>query len=659
MGELIVLNTSNDGKEEKTAGGVQVLNSADLAFLISSSETSAGVSVSISSAIRMATVWACVRLLAESIAQLPCHVYVKNRDGSKSRVTDTALAELLSFSPNGWMTPFEYTEFMITSLAMRGNHYAFKSLNSKSEVLELIPFQPGSVRAERRKLSDIRYHITIDGSPQTFSQDEITHVRGLTFDGFMGVSPVTHHRETIGLAMAAGQYGARLFKNGARPSGVITMPNEISDNAYERLLKSWNEKYGGANIGKTAILEQGGDFKTISMSNEDAQYLEVRQFQRTEICSIYRIPPHMIGDLTKSSFSNITQQSLEFVKYTILPWCRRVEMAMHRDLMTPAERKRGMFVEYVVDGLERADIRTRYEAYKTGVNGGWLSPNEVRKKENMNPRPGGDIYLAPLNMVDSSQGMPKPEKRLIKAAEFKGVESREALRLKFKDRFNKIAALVVKAETGMVRTIIESQKSVPENIQEQLDDIYSQFPARIESSFRALVREYGVAVRKAALSEAESDNAVDPNVLGDFLDQVLEALAVRHVASSIGQLAALIRDTDPEQLLDVLEQRLIEWEETRPGKIAEREVVQQESSVSRFVWAAVGITRLQWVRRGSESCPFCKDLDGKIVGIEAPFVEHGNYQPEGYQNSPWKIRGPKLHGPIHRGCRCVIVPVRD
>jgi len=659
MGELIVLNKSVRTENEKSAGGGQILNSADLAALLSGSETSAGVSVSISSAIRMATVWACVRLLAESIAQLPCHVYVKNRDGSKSRVTDTALAELLSFSPNGWMTPFEYTEFMITALAMRGNHYAFKSRTGKGEVVELIPFQTGSVRAERRKLTDIRYHVTIDGAPETFSKEEITHVRGLTFDGFMGISPITHHRETLGLAMAAGTYGGRLFKNGARPSGILAMPGVMKKESREQFKEDWQEAYGGENIGKVAILEGGADYKTVSMSNEDAQYLEVRQFQRTEICSIYRIPPHMIGDLTKSSFSNITQQSLEFVKYTILPWCRRVEMAMHRDLMTPAERKRGMFVEYVVDGLERADIRTRYEAYKTGVNGGWLSPNEVRKKENMNPRPGGDIYLAPLNMVDSSQGMPKPEKRLIKFVQFKGVEFREALRLKFKDRFNKIAALVVKAEAGMVRTIIESQKAVPENLQEQLDEIYSQFPARIESSFRALVREYGVAVRKAALSEAESDATVDANILGNFLDQVLEALAVRHVASSIGQLAALVRETDPEQLLEVLEQRLTEWEDTRPGKIAEREVVQQESSVSRFVWAAVGITRLQWVRRGSESCPFCRDLDGKIVGIEAPFVEQGNYQPEGYQDSHWKIRGPKLHAPIHRGCRCVIIPVRD
>lgn len=659
MGELIVLNKDGGKRVAKAAGGVRVLNSAELGALLTGGDISAGVTVSISSAIRMATVWACVRLLAESIAQLPCHVYVKNRDGSKSRVNDTALAELLSFSPNSWMTPFEYTEFMITSLAMRGNHYAFTSKTGKGEVVELIPFQPGSVRADRKKLSDIRYHVTIDGEPQTFSTEEITHVRGLTFDGFNGVSPITHHRETIGLAMAAGNYGGRLFKNGARPSGVLTLPGVLEDKAYYRFKENWQDTYGGENVGKTAVLEGGADYKTISMSNEDAQYLEVRQFQRTEICSIYRIPPHMIGDLTKSSFSNITQQSLEFVKYTILPWCRRIEMAMHRDLMTPADRKRGMYVEYVVDGLERADIRTRYEAYKTGVNGGWLSPNEVRKKENLDPRPGGDIYLAPLNMVDSSQGMPKPEKRRIKAAQFKGVESREALRVKFKDRFNKIAALVVKAETGMVRTIIDSQKAVPANLQEQLDEIYSQFPARIESSFKALVREYGAAVRKAALSEAESEATVDANVLSAFLDRVLEALAVRHVAASSGQLAALIRDTDPEQLLEVIEQRLTEWEETRPAKIAEREVVQQESSVSRFVWAAIGITKLQWVRRGSASCPFCRELDGKVVGIELPFVEHGDYQPEGYQNSPWKIRGPKMHAPIHQGCRCVIVPVRE
>ena len=643
--------------EEKASGGIEIINtparlaSSELAGM----ETASGETVSMNSAIQLATVWACVRLLSETIAQIPVHVFVRGKDGSKTRVTDTALSERLSYQPNSWQTPFEYAEFEMTGLCMRGNSYAVKVCNSGGEVMELLPLKPASVQVKCKGLSDVSYVVTIDGQQETFGRDEIAHVRGLTFDGFRGVSPIEHHRETVGLTSAASVYGARLFKNLARPSGVIEVPGELSESAYERLKNSWGEQYGGENIGKAALLEQGSKFSTVSMSNADAQYLDVRQFQRTEICSIYRIPPHMIGDLTKSSFSNINQQGLEFIKYTILPWCVRREQAIMRDLMPARERQRGMFVEHVVAGLERADIRTRYQAYKEGINGGWLSPNEVRRKENMNPRPGGDIYSFPLNMVDSSGGAPKPAKRVVKSVQLKGVVVREQVRKKFRGRFEKVARNVVKAEAAMVRGLM-SKKSVPDNLSELLDEAYSSFPAKFESAFRSLVREYGAAVRNVALKETDHEGEVDVDAFSAFLESVLEAMGMKHVASSSGQLQAIVRDVEPDELLEAMEQRLSEWEERRPAKIAEAETVGRESAISRFVWGAVGVSTLVWVNRGSKSCPFCTSLDGKVVGINAPFIEHGNYEPEGYENSPWKVRGPKMHPQLHEGCQCAIVP---
>lgn len=633
--------------------------SQDLAELMSGGfgATTAGVSVSQAKAIRFSTVWACVRLLAECIAQLPCHIYIKNRDGSKSRVTDTALAEILSNKPNFWQTPFEYTEFMVTSLAMRGNHYAHV-VRDKREILEIIPIPPTAVKLKRDGFENVRFEVRqINGSVKTYSLDEISHVRGLSLDGFTGVSPITYHRETIGLSIAASEYGGKLFKNGARPSGILTFPGELSETAYKRLLKNFQEMYGGGNIGKTAILEDSGDFKTISMSNEDAQYLDVRQFQRTEICSIFRIPPHMIGDLTKSSFSNITQQSLEFVKYTILPWCRRIESAMQRDLLTKDERRKGMFVQYLVDGLERADIETRYKAYRSGINGGFLSPNEVRRKENMNPRPNGDIYLTPLNMVDSSQGLPKPQKTRLKTKQIKGVNARELLRAKFLSRFEKAGTRLVKYEVAQIRSALAQSKSTNEDLRDKLTDLYNNLPQHTEKIFRKLMRQYGVEVKNAGLKEINSDHKLDPDTLSNFIDDLLSAFVVRHVSSSFGQLSAIIRDTgDQKELIEAIEQRLAEWEEKRPAKIAMRETVQQESATSRFVWAAAGISTLIWVLRGSKSCPFCTDLAGKVVGINAPFVEQGNYEPPGHENSPWKVRGPKMHPQIHEGCQCIIAP---
>lgn len=646
----------------------------ELARLMTGGESSAGVYVSERSAMQMATVWACIRLLAESIAQLPCHVYTKNRDGSKSRVTDIPLAELLAYRPNQVHTAFELHELLITALAATGNACLFPIRRSNGQVIELLPVPPWSVsfRTERGRL---RYLVQVGGRTEEYGPEAIMHIRGLSLDGLVGVSPIAYHRETLGLASAAGRYGSLLFRNGARPSGTIKIPNRMSQEAYERFRDNWHETYGGGNIGKTAILEEGAEYAAMSMSNEDAQYLEVRQFQRTEICSIFRIPPHMIGDLTKSSFSNITQQSLEFVKYTILPWCRRIETAIMRDLLTEQERKKGLFVEYLVAGLERADIKTRYEAYQIGINGGFLSPNDVRLKENMNPRPGGDIYLAPLNMVDSSQGMPAGDPgagktggapapgrtgtRAATARQIKGVEAREGLRSRYRKRFQAVAQQLVNKEVAAVRALLgeKGKAASADQLRERIEAFYQEFPATVEAELRGLVGSYAKEVRDLAVAEVDGDGEVDLGAFSTFVSGLLTAVAARHVASSSGQLAALIRDTAAELLEETIAGRLDEWAQTRSGKIAANEVVQQESAVSRFAWAAVGVTMLMWMNRGSKTCPFCESLDGKVVGIDAPFVGPGNYQPDGHDGSPWKVRGPKMHAPIHQGCVCAIVPV--
>lgn len=651
----------------------------ELAALMADAESStAGVGVTPLRALQYVTVWSCVRLLAESIAQLPVHVFTRKSDGSKQRVTDATLSELLSSRPNSWQTGFEYFEYLVTALCMRGNHYCYANRigsGANRRIAELIPFQPGSVTVKRDGY-DLTYDVRRQGGGvDTYSAEKIHHVRGLTLDGFIGVSPIEFQRESIGLAMAAEKHGGLTFKNGARPSGILSFLGKLSDDAYERILKSWVKNYSGENIGKTAVLEEGGKYESISMSNTDAQYLEVRGYQRTEICSIFRVPPHMIGDLTRSSFSNITQQSLEFAKFTILPWCRRIESAISRDLFTEAERKHGMFVEFLVAGLERADLEQRMRSYNIGIMSGIWSPNECRKKENMNPRPGGDIYLAPLNMTDSTGGMPKsPDKgagiRSIaegvgdlttKATDghrmTKGAREREALRNQFAPRFKVLAEGLVGYEVGEVRQLVKGEQLTPVELSGQLVEFYAGMPEIIRQRFLRLSREYAVAVRRLALAEIDSDHEISPDELAAYVDGMVDAMGARYTGSSSGQLMALIAETAGDDLQEVIGTRLEEWHERRPAKVADRESVQQESVLSRWVWAAAGVTYLQWNRRGSKSCPFCVELDGKVVGIDAPFVEKGNYEPAGHEQSPWKIRGPKMHAPLHQGCQCIIAPV--
>ncbi|MGV0961867.1 MAG: phage portal protein [Limnohabitans sp.] len=674
-------------------GSTEILTSKDLAAALRGGSSTAGVSVSPDSAMRYVTVWACIRLLAESIAQMPVHLYRKLPDGSKERISDISLADILSATPNSWQTAFEYFEFMVTSLCLRGNHYSFINRIGSGNVAELIPLLPQRTSLIRNGYEFSYRTIFEDGTTETLPQEKIHHVRGLTLDGFNGVSPITYQRNAIGLGVGAENHGARLFRNGAMPAGTLTHPSALSDEAYARIRKSWKETHGGEEQGGVAVLEEGLKFDKISMSNEDAQYLEVRQFQRTEICSIYRVPPHMIGDLTKSSFSNITQQSLEMVKYTFLPWVRRIESAISRDLLTPRDRERGLYVEFLVSGLERADIEQRYRSYNIGIMSGILSPNECRAMENRNPRPGGDIYLAPLNMVDSTEGMPKdngdgnpdnpdnpdnqgdePPPRKVKSITMavpappgktlitKGVLAREQLRETFKTRFQVLAKALVLHENGELRQAITDEADngqLGRAFAGKMETLYRQLPDYIRNQFLGLMREYAVAVRNAALAEIDSDHAIDPALLSTFVEEILVTFTERHIGSSEGQLAAIINETMAEELPAAIEQRLSEWDATRPEKIGDRESVQQESAVALWVWEAAGISKLQWQLRGSKSCPFCKALSGKIVGMGQPFIDAGDFTPEGHEQSPLKVRGPKKHTPLHRGCVCVITPVRD
>lgn len=690
-----------DVLETKGAGSTEILTSADLAAVLQGSASSAGIGVGPTTALRYVTVWACVRLLAESIAQMPLHLYRKLADGSKERVTGSSLSEILSTKPNSWQTAFEYIEFLVTALCLRGNHYAFINRLSSGIIAELIPFMPQAVTPKRDGY-DINYQVRFeDGTTDTLPQEKIHHIRGLSLDGFTGVSPIAYQRNAIGMGIAAENHGAYLLRNGAMPSGTLSHPSKLTDEAYKRIRKSWQETHGGDKQGGVAVLEEGLRFDKITMNNDDLQFLETRAFQRTEICSIFRVPPHMIGDLTKSSFSNITQQSLEMVKYTFLPWCRRIESAINRDLLSDDERRRGFYVEFLVSGLERADIEQRYRSYNVGIMSGILSPNECRAMENRNPRPGGDIYLAPLNMVDSTEGLPKPTdpaagdeddedpdatgktgknssaKTLVRSIAsaspallgkgavtddsplvVKGVLAREQLRETYQPRFHALASALVLHETEELRQALNASDGDGRAFSGKMAGVYQQLPLYIRNQFLGLMRDYAVAVRKAALAEIDSEVELDPEQLAKFVEELLQGFTTRHISSSEGQLSAIINETFLKEIPAAIEQRLQEWQATRPEKIASREPVQQESAVAIYAWAAAGITKLQWKRRGSQSCPFCKALHGKTVGIGQPFIGEGDFTPEGHEASPLKVRGPKLHAPIHKGCVCVIIPVR-
>ena len=371
--------------------------------------TSSGKSVNESTAMQTTAVYACVRILAESIAGLPVHIYKYRDDGGQEKVIDHPLYYLLHDEPNPEMTSFVFRETLMSHLLLWGNAYAQIIRDGRGNALALYPLLPNRVEVDRAANGEIFYtyrrdskesRIDISSGTVILPGDEVLHIPGLGFDGLVGYSPIAMAKNAVGMAMATEEYGASFFANGAAPGGVLEHPGVVKD--PQRVKDSWNSAYQGSNKAhKIAVLEEGMKYQTIGISPEQAQFLETRKFQINEIARIFRVPPHMVGDLEKSSFSNIEQQSLEFVKYTLDPWVVRWEQALQQALILPSE-KGDYFVRFNLDGLLRGDYASRMTGYSTARQNGWMSTNDIRELENMNRIPaeeGGDLYLVNGNMT--------------------------------------------------------------------------------------------------------------------------------------------------------------------------------------------------------------------------------------------------------------------
>lgn len=370
--------------------------------------SSAGKNVNERSAMQMTAVYSCVRILAEAVAGLPLHLYRYKQDGGKERAIDNNLYHLLHDEPNKEMSSFIFRETLMTHLLLWGNAYAQIIRNGKGEVVALYPLMPNKMQVDRDENGELYYIYTrsseeaktMEGVTVYLTPRDVLHIPGLGFDGLVGYSPIAMAKNAIGLAIATEEYGAKFFANGAAPSGVLEHPGMIKDPS--RLRENWNSTFGGsANSGKVAVLEEGMKYTPISISPEQAQFLETRKFQIDEIARIFRVPPHMVGDLEKSSFSNIEQQSLEFVKYTLDPWVIRWEQSLSRSLLNEDE-KRKYFFKFNLEGLLRGDYESRMSGYATARQNGWMSANDIRELENMDKIPaedGGDLYLINGNML--------------------------------------------------------------------------------------------------------------------------------------------------------------------------------------------------------------------------------------------------------------------
>ena len=390
---------SRDKPQNRTAG-------SSYAFFMGG--TTAGKSVTERSAMQMTAVYSCVRILAEAIAGLPIHLYRYTDAGGKEKALDHPLYMLLHDEPNPEMSSFVFRETLMTHLLLWGNAYAQVIRNGKGEVIALYPLMPNKMTVDRDANGQLyfQYQRSIEevgGKSESviLKPSDVLHIPGLGFDGLVGYSPIAMAKNAIGLSMAAEEYGAKFYANGAAPSGVLEHPSVLKDPAKVR--NSWNAAFGGSsNSHKVAVLEEGLKYTPISISPNEAQFLETRKFQIDEIARIFRVPPHMVGDLEKSSFSNIEQQSLEFVTYTLSPWMVRWEQSLSKALLSE-EEKVSYFFKFNVDGLLRGSYHERMQGYSVGIQNGFMCPNDVRELEDLDLIPdelGGNKYMVNGNMVD-------------------------------------------------------------------------------------------------------------------------------------------------------------------------------------------------------------------------------------------------------------------
>jgi len=365
--------------------------------------TSSGKPVNEHTAMQMTAVYSCVRILSETLAGLPLHVYKYNENGGKEKYLKHPLYKLLHDEPNPEMTSFAFRETLMSHLLLWGNAYAQIIRNARGEVIALYPLMPNKMTVDRDSNGRLFYLYqrssedvpSLGKDNQVYlAPTDVLHIPGLGFDGLVGYSPIAMAKNAVGLAIATEEYGAKFFANGAAPGGVLEHPGTIKD--PQKVKESWNAAYqGSANSHRVAVLEEGMKYQPIGISPEQAQFLETRKFQINEIARIFRVPPHMLADLEKSSFSNIEQQSLEFVKYTLDPWVVRWEQSMCRALLSDSE-KPTVFIKFNVDGLLRGDYASRMSGYATARQNGWMSANDIRELENLDRIPaelGGDLYL--------------------------------------------------------------------------------------------------------------------------------------------------------------------------------------------------------------------------------------------------------------------------
>jgi len=622
--------------------------------------STSGVTVTEEKAMEHTAVYAAVRIIAETIASLPLHVYTE-QDGERKKAKDNYLYKILKRKPNNLMTSFTWREVMLAHLLLWGNHYSKLDLSNDGKIKAIWPLMPGQMQVKKRDDRIYYKYSPADASPQMFEQAEIMHIPGLGFNGIVGKSVIKMARESVGLGLAAEEFGSRFFSQGAQPGGIVEYPGKLSDDAYDRYKKDMRDQYSGLSKShKLMVLEEGLKYHQTGIPPDDAQFLETRRFQVEEIARIFRVPPHMLADLDRATFSNIEQQSINFVVNTIRPWLVRIEQVLNDSLLSDRNNKN--YIKFVVEGLLRGDAESRASFYNQMFNIGAMSINEIRDKEELNPIDNGDQSFVPLNMLPLSsaaqemveEGEPEPEpeensRELRQLIHKRSAATRRRIRSRYESKIRSAADNVVTREVNFVRDVMNKELKSQQAFRDKIVAFYDEYPEEVMEEMRPVIYSLADAIAEEAAAEVDLDD-VD---VEEFKREYLESMSGTHAGYSRGQLLALMNDADDmEEAAELIEGRLDEWDEKKAGKIGMEQSVKVESAIAREVFVFAGITKYIWMTDG-DPCPICAELEGAVVGVDEYFLdEDETIQQEG----GFSASGPKLHAPLHEGCMCTVSP---
>lgn len=672
-----------------------------------------------------------LRVLSWSVGMLPCHLYEKTGDGAKKLkpADEHPVHWLLHDEPHPEFTPFEFFATVVFNACFRGNFYGLIARERNDDVRIVQPLDTHRMVKVNRAGGVLQYHYAEEsGGVRVFPAEKILHIRGFGDGGILGYALNLLSATAMAKGVAMERFGAKVFKNGMNAAAVVEAEQPIkwaNDDEKKQFFQRIKDSLSGEDNWHTVIgLPYGMKMKTLGISAKEAQLIEGMTFQVQEIARLTGVPPSLLMDLSRATFTNSEQQMLQFVQLCVGQWIVNIEQRLKKSLLTPDERKRYV-IKFLVDALLRTDLKTQNDALRVALGQPWMSVNEVRDLKELPPVEGGDEVPKPLNMMNpgGDPGLepdaPAPaappqatppqdgdaDTRAVRGCQCRycrdtapayrnagksghitaeryrevraGAKTRQSLRAAFRKTITRDAGRMVKAEIREVRAQMKKAGIVFEpdgryagvaitrdaatDLSKALAAWFEdEFPGVMARTLEPTLRDYAEEMASAASFEANSKVAD----VEDFTNAYLESFQARTAGSHYGQLAKILRETDPADVAKALDQRMTEWDEgaedgermSQGQKIGDRESVQLGAAVARAAWSIVGVSALIWLT-SSEACPICEELDGKVVGIDEVFVEASDtIDPNDDEVPPLKSRGPVNNPPLHGGCECDIAP---